>query len=78
MELGLPYVAFARVPEHGSWLCNVWDRHALRAICTSGSALHQQDLAQSIEEHFQEVLDQLNEMDAVEDSAPAEEEGELA
>ena len=73
MEMGLPYVALARVQEHCLWLQSVWDRHALRAIGTSGSALHQQDLAQSIEEYFLEVLDQLNEQDAVEDSAPAEE-----
>ena len=74
MELGLSYTALARCPEHGSWLQNVWDRHALRAICTSDTPLYQQDLEQCIQDHFREVLDQLNEMDAVQDGEPAGEE----
>ncbi len=30
--------------------------------------MHEQDLSQCIQEHFQEVLDQLNEMDGVADT----------
>jgi hypothetical protein len=68
MEMGLVYACVTRNPEHSSWLQNIFDRHALRGICTSGGPLHEQDLSQCIQEHFQEVLDQLNEMDNAADT----------
>ena len=73
MELGLTYACHTRCAEHCSWLQNIFDRRALRGICEGGSPLRHQDLSQCIKQHFQEVLDQLNEMDAAEDTEPNEE-----
>ena len=73
MELGIQYVAFARNPEHSSWLQNVLDRAALRVICTQHTVLFHQDLAQCIKHHFQDLLDQLNDADSATDTAPGPE-----
>ncbi len=72
MELGMPYTCLARHAEHASRLQNVLDRAALVNICKSGSPLFQQDLPQCVKEHFQEVLEQLNEQDIAEDSEPTD------
>ena len=73
MELGIQYVAFARNPEHSSWLQNVLDRAALRVLCAQHTVLVHQDLAQCIKHHFQDVLDQLNDADSATDTAPGPE-----
>jgi hypothetical protein len=70
MDLGLHYLAFARNPEHVSWLVNVTDRAALQAIVATGSPLFNQDLAQAITTHFQDILDQLHEADNCKDNPP--------
>ena len=70
MDLGISYTGITRSPEHGSWLQNVVDRHALQTITTNGSPLFEQHLAAAITEHFKDVLDQLHDADAVEDQAP--------
>ena len=70
MELGIQYSCLCRSSEHSSWLQNILDRHALRLGVLSGSPLYEQDLAQCIKEHFQDIVDQLNEADVVEDTAP--------
>lgn len=74
MEMGITYTGVTRSQEHASWLSNVVDRSALRAIVTSGTALHNQDLHTCIEEHFADVLAQLKDADAVEDKEPADDE----
>ena len=71
MESGIQYVGIARNQEHASWLQNVADRNALRLICTTNSALYHSDLSTSINEHFADVLDQLQEADKSTDAAPA-------
>ena len=74
MELGLSYACVTRDAEHCSWLQNIFDRHALRAICTSGGPLHNADLEESIKAHFEDVLQQLNDQDGAEDGEPKDEE----
>ena len=69
MELGLTQHA-----EHASWLQNILDRQALRAICTVGGALHNADLDHLIKAHFKEVLQQLNDQDGAKDCDPQEDE----
>ena len=69
MQLGIPYHGWAKNAEHASWLQNVLDRAALQVICSVGSALHC-DLAQAIQEHFTDVLEQLNEQDKGVDTTP--------
>ena len=68
MDLGINYTCVVRSPEHASWLQNVLDRHALQNITESGQPLYEQDLSSCIKEHFQDVLDQLNEADELEDA----------
>ena len=41
----------------------MFDRAAVTSICTLESALYSQDLATSIKEHFQDILDQVTEQD---------------
>ena len=69
MQLGIPYHGWAKNAEHASWLQNVLDRAALQVICEVGSALHS-DSAQAIQEHFSDVLEQLNEQDKGVDVTP--------
>ena len=77
MELGLNYTCLAKNAEHSSWLINICDREALRQICETSSPLHLQELAEAIQEHFGEVLEQLNQQDAAEDVSPEMEEENL-
>ncbi len=71
MQLGATYACVTRNAEHGSWLQNIVDRQALRSICEAGHPLHQQDLAQCVHDHFEDILDQLNQQDAAVDTEPA-------
>ncbi len=70
LELGLSYVGLTRQQEHVAFLNNVVDRHALTLICKSGSPLFQQDLQKCVEEHFNDILDQLKEAAESKDTAP--------
>ena len=63
-------IAMARNAEHCSWLQNVVDRFATLTIAKSGTLLYEADLAAQVKEMFQDVLDQLNEQDALEDKEP--------
>jgi len=67
---GVLYTALAKNAEHNSWLQNLFDRAAVSLIASSGSPLYEQDLSQLISDHFQDVLDQLHEQDACEDTVP--------
>jgi hypothetical protein len=71
---GVQYLGIVRAPEHASWLQNVLDRCSLEQMTKNGSPLFEQDLAQCIAEHFQDVLDQLHEAEGMEDTPP---EGEV-
>jgi len=67
LDVGLPYLGFTRTAEHGQWLGQVCDRNALQAAVTSGTALHNADLAGSIEDHFGDVLAHIRDADAAVD-----------
>lgn len=73
LEKGILYTALAKNAEHNSWLQNLFDRHAMGIITTTGTTLYEQDLAQCVTDHFQDVLDQLHQQDACEDLPPEEE-----
>jgi len=77
MELGLPYSCFCRNAEHASWLQNVLDMHALRAMCTSGSALFLQGYLDCVNEHFKDVLDRLITTDDAVDLDPMDADHEV-
>ena len=72
LELGIPYLGFTRTAEHGQWLGQVCDRNALQAAVTSGTPLHNADLAGSIEEHFGDVLAHVRDADAAVDKEGCE------
>jgi hypothetical protein len=71
LELGIPYLGFTRTVEHGQWLGQVCDRNALQAAVTTGTALHNADLAGSIEDHFSDVLAHIRDADAATDKEMA-------
>lgn len=72
MDLGIQYACICRSAWHCSWLQNILDRQALRALCRNGSPLYQQDLAQCLEAQFKDTLAKLNEMDAAVEQEPME------
>jgi len=65
-------IVMARNAEHCSWLQNVIDRYATLTVAKTGSFLYEADLAAQVKDMFQDVLDQLNEQDALEDKEPEE------
>jgi hypothetical protein len=77
MELGLHYSCFCRNAEHACWLRNILDVQALRGMCTSGSSLFVQGYLECVSEHFKDVLDRLDIMDAAEDHEPADMDDEV-
>lgn len=67
LQKGCQYVGMVASEVHLSWLQNVLDRQTLKHLVCSGRPLYQQDLATSIQEHFADVLEQLNEPDGYDD-----------
>ena len=72
IALGLSYSCVTQHAEHCSCLQNIFDRQALRAICTNDGPLHNGELEESINKHFSDVLDQLNDQDNAEETEPLE------
>ena len=74
MRQSIPYVAACRTDAHRTWLGNVLDHEACELIATDESPLFETDLAELIKTHFQDVLDQMAEMqrDEVQDDEQAE------
>ena len=73
LRKSIPYVAACRTDAHRTWLGNVLDREACELIATNESPLFETDLAELIKTHFQDVLDQMAEMQHDEDDEQAEE-----
>ena len=73
MRRSIPYVAACRTEAHRTWLGNVLDREACELVATNETPLFETDLAELIKAHFQDVLDQMAEMQR-EDEEQAEEE----
>ena len=72
MERGIHYSCMAKNAEHNSWLQNMFDKSSLQIITTTGTPLYEQNLSTCVTEHFEDILDQLQEQDAGEDEAPPE------
>ena len=73
MEMGVSFAGVCRSPTQASWLMNICDRQALRQLCTKSCALYHQTLSSCIQAHFTELLDRLNDQDAVDDTEAPEE-----
>jgi hypothetical protein len=65
MSRGSPYFGVTTNEVHQSWLQNVVDRYALSLICEVDKPLYHASLAGHIREYFQDVLEELNQADAV-------------
>ena len=74
LRRSIPYVAACRTEEHRTWLGNVLDREACELIATNESPLFETDLAELIKTHFQDVLDQMAEMQREKEEQAEEEE----
>ena len=64
LQSGIQYVGVCRKVEHASWLINVLNRAAVELIRRNGTALYEQDLAPCLEDHFKELIEELNAQDA--------------
>lgn len=62
LRQSIPYVAACRTDAHRTWLGNLFDREACELITKNESPLFETDLAELIKTHFQDVLDQMSEM----------------
>ena len=58
----ITYVAACGSENHRTWLGNALDREACELITKEKSPLFETDLAELIKTHFQDVLDQMEEM----------------
>ena len=69
MELGIEYRGICRSEVHQQWLANVADRDAC-CLIVKESPLFEQDLAEMIQKHFQDILEQGEERDNAKDLDP--------
>ena len=59
MRRGAQYLGVCNHPTHLTWLQNAIDREALSLISESGTPLFQQELAEHIQGHYKDILDEL-------------------
>ena len=64
LNAGIQYVGVCRPDEHCSWFTYILNEAAVESISRSGSPLYQQDLAQCIDAHFKELIQELHQQDA--------------
>ena len=64
LQAGMQYIGVFRKAEHASGLINVLNRAAVELIRRNGTALYEQDLAPCLEDHFKELIEELNAQDA--------------
>ena len=62
LRQSVTYVAACGSDQHRSWLGNALDREACELITKEKSPLFDTDLSELIKTHFQDVLDQMEEM----------------
>lgn len=61
MAGGVAYAGVTRAEGHMSWLTNVLDHECLRLIADQESVLHEDNLSELVQKHFDDVLRELNE-----------------
>ena len=57
MSRGLKYTGFVEEPKHLAWLQNILDTAALRYIAKKGEVLYNEELAELITQHYQDLLE---------------------
>ena len=78
MATGVNYTGLARNQDHRQWLDTLLDRHALRSVGTTGSAIYSEELALQVATHFLDVVDFLKVQDATPDDELSDDNGEAA
>ena len=73
LRAGTQYVGLCRTGAHATWVGNVLDREACELTVTNNSPLFEQDLASMLRRHFQEVLEQQEQLRTAEDKEPEDE-----
>ncbi len=63
LSLGIPWCGLCWNSVHCQWLNNVLDLYACELIVEKKSPLHEQDLAQLVNTHFSDVLQQVKDRD---------------
>ena len=71
MAEGIQYVGVVCDATHVRWLQNTCDRASLQYIVKNGTALYQQDLAELVQLHYKDVLEELGEEAEEEDEKDA-------
>ena len=71
MPEGIQYVGVVCDAIHMRWLQNTCDRASLQYIVKNGTALYQQDLAELVQQHYKDVLEELGEEAEEEDEKDA-------
>ena len=62
LRRSIPYVAACGSDKHRTWLGNALDLEACELITTERSPLFETDLSELIKTHYQDVLEQMQEM----------------
>ena len=60
MRRGAQYLGVCKRSTHPRWLQNSIDGDALSLVCESGTPLCQQELAERVNRHYKNILDELN------------------
>ena len=71
MAEGIQYVGVVCDATHSRWLQNTCDRASLQYIVKNGTALYQQDLAELVQQHYKDVLEELGDEAVEEDEKDA-------
>ena len=67
MRRGAQYLGVCSHTTHQTWLQNAIDREALALITESGTPLYQQELAEHIQGHYRDILEDPNGQDELSD-----------
>ena len=63
MQQGIAYFGVTRSKVHCTFLQNKLDRDALAIICIQGSALYEASMAEHVNEHFSDIVEEFNDAD---------------
>ena len=66
------YTGITRTSAHSSFMQNKLDRDAVGVISMDGSAMHETELAQHLQTHFADVVEELNAADVEDVESDAE------
>ena len=74
LQEGWPYLGITRNAAQATFLHNRMDRDALAIIAKAGSAMYEEDFAETVRKHFQDIVDQGTAADECAEETDADEE----